>query len=88
MQIFVVILGGWLWHPPPTLIGMGRVIMFDPFCLGQNVRPLIDDNMPAVFASIKWDGKDDRAQIVPSGVYVYRIQAGDFSATRKLVLLQ
>lgn len=36
LQIFVVILGGCLWPPPPTLICMGRLIMFDPFCFAGN----------------------------------------------------
>ncbi len=66
----------------------GRVLLQIYNLLGQKVRTLIDKDMPAGYASIKWDGKDDRAQIVPTGIYVYRIQAGDFSATRKLVLMQ
>jgi hypothetical protein len=35
-----------------------------------------------------WDGKDDLGQRVASGVYYYTIQAGDFSATRKMVIVK
>lgn len=36
--------------------------------------------------SAYWDGKDDNGQTVGSGIYFYTIQAGNFSATRKMLL--
>lgn len=35
-----------------------------------------------------WDGRNNSGEIVGSGVYFYQLQAGDFSATRKLVILK
>jgi hypothetical protein len=35
-----------------------------------------------------WDGRDDNGEAVASGVYVYSIQAGAFSAVRKMVILK
>ena len=35
-----------------------------------------------------WDGKNDAGERVSSGVYFYQIQAGDFSAMRRLVILK
>ena len=33
-----------------------------------------------------WDGRNHTGEQVSSGVYVYRLRAGDFSAQRKLVV--
>jgi hypothetical protein len=35
-----------------------------------------------------WDGKNDSSEPVSSGLYFYQIQAGDFAATRKMVILK
>jgi hypothetical protein len=35
-----------------------------------------------------WDGRDSRGEKVASGVYFYTLQAGVFSATRKMVILK
>jgi hypothetical protein len=37
---------------------------------------------------VLWDGRDEVGASAPSGVYFYRIQAGGFSASRKLVLIK
>jgi flagellar hook assembly protein FlgD len=36
---------------------------------------------------VRWDGKDDRGNRLPAGVYSYRIQSGGSSVARRLVLL-
>ncbi len=35
-----------------------------------------------------WDGRNNLGELVGSGVYFYQLQAGDFSSTRKLVILK
>ena len=35
-----------------------------------------------------WDGKNDIGETVSSGVYFYRLKAGDFTATKRLVVLR
>jgi flagellar hook assembly protein FlgD len=35
-----------------------------------------------------WDGRDDSGEQVASGVYFYSIQAGDYAATKKMVVTQ
>jgi len=35
-----------------------------------------------------WDGKNDSREPVSSGLYFYQLQAGDFSATRKMVIVK
>jgi hypothetical protein len=36
--------------------------------------------------SLTWDGRDERSRAVGAGVYLMRMKAGDFTATRKLVV--
>ena len=38
--------------------------------------------------AIYWDGKTDTGERVASGIYLYQIQAGDYTETRKMVILK
>jgi hypothetical protein len=51
--------------------------------LGQKVATLVNGKMPAGPHSITWDARN-----VPSGLYFYKLEAGAFSQTRKMVLLR
>lgn len=51
--------------------------------LGQKVATLVNGHLEAGNHSYVWDGGD-----VASGVYLYRFQADDYSATRKMVLMK
>lgn len=60
---------------------------------GVIVRRLDLGHQPAGYYTDKtqaayWDGRNDLGETVGSGVYFYELQAGDFSATRKLVILK
>jgi len=37
---------------------------------------------------VLWNGKDDRNNPVSSGVYLYRLTAGTYSHSRKMILMQ
>jgi hypothetical protein len=55
---------------------------------GQLVRSLVDRTLhPGRYAET-WDGRDERGRPVASGVYFYRLRAGDFRQTRKMTLLR
>ncbi len=56
--------------------------------LGKLIRTLVNSLKPQGYYNIIWDGKNDYNQIVTSGVYFYEIEAGQFSASKKLVLLK
>jgi hypothetical protein len=55
---------------------------------GQLVRTLVNENKSEGSYQIQWDGTNNHGQSVSSGVYLYRIQAGDFNQTRKMVILK
>ena len=56
--------------------------------LGQQVTTLVDEEQPAGTHAVPWDGTSDSGNGVASGVYLYRIKAGGFSDTRKMILLK
>jgi hypothetical protein len=57
--------------------------------VGIRVRTLLKgENISAGSHMLMWDGHDDGGRLVPSGVYLYRIDAGDFHAWRKMTLLK
>ncbi|RMF56308.1 MAG: T9SS C-terminal target domain-containing protein, partial [Calditrichaeota bacterium] len=56
--------------------------------LGQLVRTLADEKQNAGHREVKWDGRNDRGVKVASGIYLYRIEAGNFRQSRKMILLR
>ncbi|MCB0299353.1 MAG: T9SS type A sorting domain-containing protein, partial [Calditrichaeota bacterium] len=56
--------------------------------LGQIVATLVSGNQQAGSYTVSWDGTSQSGEKVASGVYVYRLQAGAFSQTRKMMLLK
>jgi len=56
--------------------------------LGQRVRNLVDEEQDPGYKKIHWDGRDDADVEVGSGVYFYRIKAGDFVECKKMTLLK
>jgi hypothetical protein len=55
---------------------------------GQLVRELTDGHREAGTYQVRWNGRNDDGQPVPSGIYFCRMKAGTFSATRKLALIK
>ncbi len=55
---------------------------------GQHVKTLECSTMMPGRHTIEWDGKDSLGQEVVSGLYLYRLQAGQFIDTRKMILLK
>jgi len=56
--------------------------------VGQKVKTLLDQDMKPGVYIVDWDGKDESGNSVSSGVYFYKIKAGDFSDTKRMVLLK
>ena len=56
--------------------------------LGQEVSTLINRDLRAGYHNVLWNGTDKFGQPVGSGVYIYRIKAGDFTSSKKMLLLK
>ena len=55
---------------------------------GQLVRNLVHAEQAAGCYRIVFDGRDDRGKSLASGIYLYRLTAGRYSSTRKMILMQ
>jgi flagellar hook assembly protein FlgD len=56
--------------------------------LGKQIKTLVNQSQDAGNKKALWDGTDDLGRTVSAGVYLYQIQAGDFTQTRKMLLLK
>ena len=56
--------------------------------LGQRVRELVCGRQKAGYYTVRWDGRDDEGREVSAGIYLYRLEAGSFVKTRKMVLVR
>jgi len=56
--------------------------------LGREVRTLLNSEQAPGAYRVAWDGKNNFGTKVASGTYIYRIKAGDFIQSRKMILLK
>ncbi len=56
--------------------------------LGQQVRTLVDTDKAAGYHAVYWNGTDASGKSVSTGIYLYRIEAGDYTESRKMLLLK
>ena len=66
--------------------GLVNITVYD--MMGRAVITLVNGSQTAGFKSIQWNSTNDRNEPVSAGLYLYTIQAGEFSQTRKMVLLK
>lgn len=55
---------------------------------GQKIKTIIHKNQAAGFYRVTWDGSTDDGRRTTSGLYLYRLLAGDFVQTKKMLLLK
>ncbi|MFQ5583194.1 MAG: choice-of-anchor B family protein [Calditrichia bacterium] len=63
-----------------------KIIVYN--MLGQKVRTLLNESKEAGFHSAVWDGRNESGAQVSSGIYLYRIEAGEFRRVRKMILMK
>ncbi len=78
---------------PSTMIGFsvptsGLVTVKVYDILGRSVKTLVNANMTSGNYSVVWDATDDNGKRVSTGVYLYKITAGSFSATKRMLLMK
>lgn len=56
--------------------------------VGELVATLLKGMLSAGEHQINWDGRDTNGEQTPTGVYFYQVKSGDYSQTRKMVLLR
>jgi len=56
--------------------------------LGRRVKTLFEGHQNAGMNTLVWDGKNDQGEQLSSGIYFYRLQAGEFIQTKKMNLLK
>ena len=55
---------------------------------GNVVNNLVDANQSSGYKSVQWNATNNQGEPVSAGVYLYKIQAGDFVDTKKMILLK
>jgi arabinogalactan endo-1,4-beta-galactosidase len=63
-----------------------RITVFD--ILGNIVKKFPNTNQYSGSKLIQWDARNNQGESVSAGVYIYKIQAGDLSQTKKMILLK
>jgi len=63
-----------------------NIIIYD--MLGREIKTLVNTTQNAGFKSVIWNATNDYGKPVSAGVYLYKIQAGEFVQTKKMVLLK
>jgi len=56
--------------------------------LGQEVRTLVHEMQAPGVYTVLWNGHNEHGFAVASGLYFYRIEAGNFVQTRKMTLVR
>jgi len=66
----------------------GRVTLDIYNVKGQKVNALVNDVRKSGLHKVVWNGKDDSGRDVASGIYFYKLNAGSFEDTRKMILMK
>ncbi len=73
---------------PYQLADRSKVSLVIYNALGQEVRTLLATTQDAGSYTARWDGKDNFGKHLPSGVYLYRLHAGEMTFTKKMIYLR
>ena len=66
--------------------GIVRIAVYNT--AGQTVRTLADGLFPAGRHTVTWNARDDQGQPLPTGLYYYTMESGDFKVIKKLLYVK
>jgi hypothetical protein len=78
----------WIAFGIPTQAGETAVRLEIFTADGRRVRLLVQGKYAPGTHRVLWDGRDEFGAVTPTGVYFYRVHAGKFTASRKLVMVK
>jgi flagellar hook assembly protein FlgD len=56
--------------------------------LGEKVKTLVNSSLEAGTHTISWNGENEAGSVVASGIYFYKLSAGNNVITKKMSLLK
>ena len=56
--------------------------------LGNIINQLVNEVQNSGYKSIQWDATNNQGEPVSAGIYLYRIEASNFTQTKKMLLLK
>ena len=86
LVVIFFVLGIWTEKYDLLKNGLVNIIIYD--MLGNVVNNLVNDNQSSGYKSVQWDATNNQGEPVSAGVYLYKILAGDFVNTKKMILLK
>jgi hypothetical protein len=73
----------------PEKVGSGVPVAIDIFNIhGQLVKNLVNETKKPGSYTVQWNGRNKQGSQASSGIYFYRIKAGDYISTKKMLLLK
>jgi hypothetical protein len=55
---------------------------------GQRIRTLVDGQQAPGKYTAKWNGRDEKGAIMPSGIYIYQVTADHYKESKRMVLMK
>ncbi|MEE9167618.1 MAG: Ig-like domain-containing protein [Candidatus Neomarinimicrobiota bacterium] len=65
-----------------------RIVITIHDILGKEIGTLVNTIQDAGYKSVIWDGTDEFGRTVGTGIYLYQMKAGDYTQTKKMLLLK
>ena len=66
--------------------GIVKLVIYN--LLGEQITTLVNQNVEPGFYTVEWNGTNNFGVSVPSGIYFYRIEAGNYINVKKMVILK